>query len=67
MIEFMVVLFTISENTYITWVRSGSAWIRNFSLDPELRKLRAGSGSGINNYGSTNWFNYLLIIFSLAE
>ena len=50
MIEFKVVLFTIS-----TWVGSGSAWIRNFCLDtdPELGKFRAGSGSGINQSGST--------------
>ena len=34
---------------------SGSAWIRNFCLDPdpELGKFKAGSGSGINSLGST--------------
>ena len=39
----------------MTWVGSGSAWIRNFCLDPdpELGKFRAGSGSGINHFGST--------------
>ena len=55
MIEFKVVLFTISKYSQITWVGSGSgsAWIRNFCLDPdlELRKFRAGSG--INHFGST--------------
>ena len=39
----------------MTWVGSGSAWIRNFCLDPdpELGKFRAGSGSGINHSRST--------------
>ena len=53
MIEFKVVLFTISKYTLITWVgsESGSAWIQNFCLDPdpEFGKFRAGSGSGINH------------------
>ena len=32
---------------------SGSAWIRKFCLDPEHGKFKAGSGSGINRFGST--------------
>ena len=32
------------------WAGAGSAWIRNFCLDPELRKFKAGSG--INHSGS---------------
>ena len=35
------------------WLGSGSAWIRNFCLDPELGKFKAGSGSGINHSGSS--------------
>ena len=48
-------LFTISKYTYITRVgpESGSAWIRNFCLDPELGKFIAGHVSGINYSGST--------------
>ena len=43
--------------TLLIQVGSGSAWIRNFcldpDLDPELGKFKAGSGSGINSLGST--------------
>ena len=37
----------------MAWIRT--AWIRNFCLDPELGKFKAGSGSGsgINCFGST--------------
>ena len=53
MIEFKVVLFTISIFTKMTRVESVSTWIRHFCLDPELRKFSAGSGSGINHSGTT--------------
>ena len=43
----------------MTWVGSGSAWIRNFcldpDLDPELGKFK--DGSGINHSGSTTLLN----------
>ena len=44
----------------ITWVGSGSAWIRNFCPDPEIRQFRAGSG--INHSGSTTLF-YSITVF----
>ena len=44
-------------------VGSGSAWIRNFWLDPdaELGKFRAGPGSRINHSGSTTLLNPLVL------
>ena len=42
--------FTSSKYTLKIWVGSGFAWNRNFCLDPEVGKLKAGSG--INHSGS---------------
>ena len=53
-------MWTVS---FLVLVGSGSGWIRNFCLDPdlELRKFKDGSGSGINHSGSTTLnFFYLL-------
>ena len=55
MIDFKVVFLQFPNILKITWVGSGSAWIRNFCPDPEIRKFRAGSG--INHSGSTTLFN----------
>ena len=43
---------------------SGFAWIRNFCLDPdpELGKLKTGSGFGINHSGSTTLLLSLLLL-----
>ena len=45
---------------------SGSAWIRNFCLDPdsELGKFKAGPGSGINSFGSTTLVIIVLKIYT---
>ena len=58
LIEFMGCFCIISDYTFlitVIQVGSGSAWIQNFCLDPdpELGKFKAGSGSGINSFGST--------------
>ena len=53
----VLTLLRLCENTFLfkffQCCGSGSTWIRNFCLDPELGKFKAGSVSGINNFGST--------------
>ena len=57
--------------TEIILLESGSwsAWIRNFGLDPnpELGKFKAGSGSGINHYGSTTLLKTITFVHYLIN
>ena len=64
LIEFKGCFCIISNYTGTYLINTG--WIRNFCLDPdpELGKFKAGSGSGINSFGSTTlFFNW---VFSLT-
>ena len=56
LIEFKV-FNIISKYTWLIWVGSIFAWNRNFCLDLDLGKLKAGSGSGKNHSRSATLVN----------